>query len=460
MATTTRFPRTSSARTRSARTRSARTRTGGLRQRVRWALDHALPRTVMSYAARKGDLPGRLIVESGLRETADLVDLFDAARASGPLHRGRLSFTTATSSTVKEILTSPDFRTGIDRAGGPFGSLRSWAEVDMLGPLSPPSLLVSEPPDHTRYRKLVTRVFTVRAVEQLRGRTEEIARDLLDGLDATSPVDLVATYCARLPLTVITEVLGVEPEDQERVLAFGTAAAPSLDLGLSWGSFRSVEAALVDFADWLAGHLEHLRAHPGDNLMSKLVAAKEDGVGLDDAELMATAGLVLAAGFETTVNLLGNAIVLLDRHPDQLARLRAEPGLWPNAVDEVLRIDPPVLLTGRTAVRDTTVAGVHVPEGAIVSTLLAGANRDPEVFTDPDSFDVARPNAGEHLAFSAGRHYCLGASLARMEGEVGLRVLYERFPDLRVLPGAERRSTRILRGFETLPASLSPHGDR
>ncbi|MFL6173665.1 MAG: cytochrome P450 [Marmoricola sp.] len=426
-----------------------------MKQRVRWGLDHALPRTVMTYAARKGDLPGRLIVESGRRETADLVDLFDAARASGPIHRGRLSFTTAAHAGVKEILTSPDFRTGIVRSGGPFDALRAWADVDMLGPLSPPSLLVTEPPDHTRYRKLVTRVFTVRAVEALRGRTEQIAHQLLDSLEAGAPVELVETYCARLPLTVITEVLGVEPADQERVLAFGTAAAPSLDLGLSWKSFREVEAALVDFADWLGSHLEHLRAHPGENLMSKLVAAKEDGVGLSDAELMATAGLVLAAGFETTVNLLGNAIVLLDRHPDQLARLGREPELWPNAVDEVLRVDPPVLLTGRMAVRDTTVAGTRVPEGAIVSTLLAGANRDPEVFTDPDVFDVARANAGEHLAFSAGRHYCLGASLARMEGEVGLRVLYDRFPDLRVLPGASRRSTRILRGFETLPVALS-----
>lgn len=432
------------------------TRDNAVRQRIRWGLDHALPRAVMSYAARKGDLPGRLIVESGIVETADLVDLFDAARASGPIHRGRFSFTTASASTVKEILTSPDFRTGIVRAGGPLSGLREWADVEILGPLSPPSLLVTEPPDHTRYRKLVTRVFTVRAVDQLRSRTEEIAHGLLDDLDPHSPVDLVEAYCARLPLTVITEILGVEPEDQERVLKFGTAAAPSLDLGLSWHSFRAVEAALLDFDHWLTTHLEHLRAHPGDNLMSKLVAATEDGVGLSDAELKATAGLVLAAGFETTVNLLGNAIALFDKHPDQLARLRAEPSRWPNAVDEVLRIDPPVLLTGRMAVRDTTVGGVPVPEGALVSTLLAGANRDPEVFTDPHAFDVTRPNAGEHLSFSAGRHYCLGASLARMEGEVGLRVLYDRFGELTLLPGARRRPTRILRGYDALPARLVP----
>ena len=182
---------------------------------------------------------------------------------------------------------------------------------------------------------------------------------------------------------------------------------------------------------------------------------QEEGVGLDDAELKATAGLVLAAGFETTVNLLGNGIVLLHDHPEQLARLRREPELWPNAVDEVLRIDPPVLLTGRLCQRDTTVAGVDVRRGEVVTTLLAGANRDPGVFEDAATFDVARSNARDHVSFSAGRHYCLGAALARMEGEVGLRVLLDRFPDLSLEPGAARRPTRILRGYERLPARLT-----
>jgi cytochrome P450 len=164
---------------------------------------------------------------------------------------------------------------------------------------------------------------------------------------------------------------------------------------------------------------------------------------------------VLAAGFETTVNLLGNGVALLKQNPDQLDRLRAEPELWPNAVEEVLRLDPPVLLTGRICARDTEVAGHPVRAGALVTTLLAGANRDPEVFDEPTRFDVARENAREHVSFSAGRHYCLGASLARMEGEVGLRALLDRFPDLSLLPGAHRRPTRILRGYETLPARLA-----
>jgi cytochrome P450 len=202
--------------------------------------------------------------------------------------------------------------------------------------------------------------------------------------------------------------------------------------------------------------LEHLRDHPGSDLLSQLVAAREDGVGLDERELKATAGLVLAAGFETTVNLLGNGIALLRSHPEQLTALADDASLWPNAVDEILRLDPPVLLTGRTAIRETTIAGQRLPAGALVTTILAAANRDPAVFTEPTRFDVRRENAKEHVSFSAGRHFCLGAALARMEGEVGLRMLFERYPELRTVPGARRRSTRILRGYAELPARLSP----
>jgi cytochrome P450 len=314
---------------------------------------------------------------------------------------------------------------------------------------------VTEPPDHTRYRRLVTRVFTVRAVENLRARTEEIANELLDAIDPADEVDLAETYCGLLPVTVIAEVLGVPAAQRRQVLTLGTAAAPSLDMGLQWREFRQVDAALAAFDRWLAEHLDYLRAHPGDNLLSQLVAAREDGVGLNDLELRATAGLVLAAGFETTVNLLGNGIALLHDNPDSLATLRDEPELWPNAVEEILRVDPPVLLTGRTCARDTTVAGVAVPEGAVVTTVLAGANHDPAVFEEPERFDVRRANAREHISFSAGRHYCLGAALARMEGEVGLRVLFDRFPKLRLTPGATHRTTRILRGYEHLPAMLT-----
>ncbi|HMD93690.1 MAG TPA: cytochrome P450 [Trebonia sp.] len=423
------------------------------RSNVYWAVAHGLPRLVMRAAARRGDLQGRLMLAPA---SGDQVwEVLAEVRARGPVLRSRLSYLTVDHAAVKEILASPDFRTGMPaRADSPLARLLGWTAPRVPHPLGPPSLLVTEPPDHTRYRKLVTKVFTVRAVERLRVRTEEIAHELLDALDPAAPADLVSSYCALLPVTVISEILGIPPEQQDLVLELGTVAAPSLDFGLGWRRFHAVTAALRDFDRWLTAHVEQLRRHPGEDLLSQLIEARDEEGTLDDRELKATAGLVLAAGFETTVNLLGNGLALFGRNPGQLARLRQDAALWPNAVDEALRLDPPVLLTGRVSIRTTSVAGVAVPEGAQVVIVLAGANRDPRVFAHPERFDVARENAREHVSFSGGRHYCLGASLARMEGEVGLRVLTERFPELRLLPGARRRPTRVLRGYETLPARL------
>ncbi len=424
---------------------------------VRWGIGHALPRAMLRLAARRGDLQGRITVEA--TTGADLTGLFDEIRSRGPLAATKVGHTTTRHAVVREILGDDTFVTARPRFGaGVLGKLAAWSDTDVMHPVRPPSLLVTEPPAHTRYRKLVTRVFTARAVEQLRDRTQQIADELLDGLDPAEPVDLIETYCGLLPVTVISEILGVPPAERATVLALGAAAAPSLDLGLSWRVFRDVESTLATFDTWLSRHLDALRANPGDNLLSRLITAREDGEGLTDRELKATAGLVLAAGFETTVNLLGNGIALLTRHPGQLDAVRAQPELWSNAVDEILRFDPPVLLTGRLCTRDTTVQGIAVQRGQLVTTVLAGANRDPAVFTNPDAFDVTRPNARDHVSFGAGRHYCLGAQLARMEGEIGLRTIFDRFPGLRPLPGARRRPTRILRGFERLPTRLTTLG--
>jgi cytochrome P450 len=428
-----------------------------VRTGVHWAVAHGLPTVLLRREATRGDLQAKLI-QIGSGGTDEVFELVEEIRSRGPLYRSRIGYVATSHAAVRQLLTSDDFRSGFPTNEGPIGRVSRWAAPRTLHPVEPPSLLVTEPPDHTRYRKLVTRVFTMRAVERLRSRTEEIAADLLDALEprATSIVDLVESYCAVLPVTVIAEILGVPEAERSRVLDFGSAAAPSLDLGLGFRRYRSVDRALAHFDAWLGAHLDDLRRNPGDNLLSELVAAREQGRGLDERELKATAGLVLAAGFETTVNLLGNGIALLHDHPEQRARVVADPALWPNVVEETLRLDPPVLLTGRMAVRDTELAGQRVAAGSMVTGILAGANRDPEVFPDPLRFDVTRANARDHIAFSAGRHHCLGAQLARMEGEVGLRAVWDRFPDLGLEPGARRRPTRILRGFEALPATLRP----
>jgi cytochrome P450 len=191
--------------------------------------------------------------------------------------------------------------------------------------------------------------------------------------------------------------------------------------------------------------------------MSQLIGKAESGspeTYLDRDELRAVAGLVLAAGFETTVNLLGNGIRMLLDKPEHLGTLRRRPELWPNAVEEILRLESPVQLTARMALRDTEVAGHPVSEGEMVIIYVAAANRDPAVFADPNTFDIERDNAGRHLAFSGGRHFCLGAALARAEGEVGLRAFFDRFPDVRAAGAGSRRDTRVLHGWSTLPVAL------
>jgi cytochrome P450 len=191
--------------------------------------------------------------------------------------------------------------------------------------------------------------------------------------------------------------------------------------------------------------------------MSQIIAASDGGEAgepLTELELKALAGLVLAAGFETTVNLLGNGIRMLLDHPEHLETLAARPELWPNTVEEILRLDSPVQMSARMAVRDTDVAGTAVRAGELIVIHLAGANRDPRVFTDPHRFDIERENAGRHLSFGGGRHFCLGSALARAEGEVGLRAFFERFPDARLAGEGVRRDTRVLRGWSTLPIAL------
>ena len=328
-------------------------------------------------------------------------------------------------------------------------------DTGLLHPLEPPSLLAVEPPEHTRYRKLVSSVFTPRAVAALRDRVQDTANGLLDALgNQPGTVDIVGRYCSQLPVAVIADILGVPERDRQEILDFGELAAPSLDFGLSWKQYKRVSRGLEGFDVWLAEHLRQLRRNPGDDLMSQLIEAADEGGRLNERELQATAGLVLAAGFETTVNLLGNGIKMLLEAPQHLETLADHAELWPNAVEEILRLESPVQLTGRVARKNVDVAGTAVRRDELAVIYLAGANRDPLVFEDPHRFDIERPNANKHLSFSGGRHFCLGAALARAEGEVGLRTFFERYPDARLAGTGARRDTRVLRGWSSLPVAL------
>ncbi|MGZ6780498.1 MAG: cytochrome P450 [Mycobacterium sp.] len=426
-----------------------------MRQRIRWVALHGVVRGLSKLGLRKGDPQARLIADPTVRE--DPAAFADDVRQRGPMIRCRAVLLTLDHAVAHELLRSDDFR--VTEQGGNLPKPLRWVarktDPGLLHPLRPPSLLSVEPPDHTRYRKLVSSVFTPRAVATLRERVEQTATTLLDQLEGdTGVVDIVGRYCSQLPVSVIGEILGVPDEDRSRILHFGEMGAPSLDLGVSWRQYQQVNQSLVGFNDWLTGHLQQLRRNPGDDLMSQIIKASDEGPQLSFTELQALAGLVLAAGFETTVNLLGNGIRMLIDTPAHLETLAARPELWPNAVEEILRLESPVQMTARIACKDVDVAGTRVRQDETVVIYLAGANRDPNVFTDPHRFDIERDNAGRHLSFSGGRHFCLGAALARAEGEVGLRTFFERFPDARLAGSGSRRDTRVLRGWSSLPVTL------
>lgn len=431
-----------------------------MKQRLHWLAMHGSIRGLASIGLRRGEVLARLIADPAV--AADPVPYYDELRAEGPLVEGRFNYLTTDHAVAHELLRSDDFRVLVfgSNLPAPLRWLERRTRDDLLHPLRAPSLLAVEPPDHTRYRKMVSAVFTPRAVAALRDRVEQTAVELLDQL-AGQPgvVDVVGRYCSQLPVAIISEILGVPERDRRRVLEFGELAAPSLDIGLPWRQYRSVQEGLAGFSAWLGDHLGQLRRAPSDNLMSQLIQMSESGSGdtyLTEDELQAIAGLVLAAGFETTVNLLGNGIRLLLDAPQHLDTLSRRPELWPNAVEEILRLESPVQLTARLAIKDVEVAGRRLKQGDLVLVYLAAANRDPSVFPDPHRFDIERPNAGKHLAFSGGRHFCLGAALARAEGEVGLRTFFERFPEARAAGTGSRRDTRVLRGWSSLPVVLGP----
>ena len=431
-----------------------------LKQRLHWLALHGFVRGGASIGARRGDLQARLIADPTVK--ADPVPFYEEVRARGPLARSRTGYITADHAIGHELLRSDDFRVLSigSNLPAPLRWLEGRARDELLHPLRPPSLLAVEPPDHTRYRKTVSSVFTTRAVAALRDGVEQTAVTLLDQLSREpGVVDIVDRYCAQLPVAIISDILGVPDADRRRILEFGELAAPSLDFGLTWPQYRRVQHGIAGFNFWLAEHLQQLRRNPGDDLMSQLIQKAESGskeTYLDESELRAVAGLVLAAGFETTVNLLGNGIRVLLDTPEQLHTLSQCPELWPNAVEEILRLESPVQLTARLAVNDTEVAGTSIKQGELVVVYVAAANRDPAVFADPNRFDIERDNAGKHLAFSGGRHFCLGAALARAEGEVGLRAFFDRFPDVRSAGAGSRRDTRVLHGWSTLPVALGP----
>jgi cytochrome P450 len=338
-----------------------------------------------------------------------------------------------------------------------------------------PSFLSLDPPDHTRLRRLVSKAFAPRIIAALAPRIRERCDDLLtaavrgDGEagGGRQQLEVVSQLAYPLPLRIISELLGVPAGDHARFAGWSARLAHSLQpqfvaadpppASPSLSTAAAAQQARLEFADYFRELIAARRARPADDLLSELIRAEDDGQCLSEPELIATCVLLLVAGHETTVGLISNAILALLRHPDQLAALRADPALAAGAVEETLRYDAPVQLTGRVARGGMQVGQVSAPDGAVLLLLLAAAGRDREAFADPDRFDIRRA-AGSHLAFAAGPHFCLGAPLARLEATIALQAFATRVTgaeldpaDLAYKPNLNLRGPeRLVVGFATI----------
>ncbi|MFG2358768.1 cytochrome P450 [Streptomyces sp. NPDC048521] len=316
------------------------------------------------------------------------------------------------------------------------------------------NMLRSDPPDHTRLRRLVSKAFTARRVAELRPRVQEITDRLLDAVVPAGRAELVADFALPLPVTVISELLGVPVDDRhdfqrwtDAMLVRGESMPDPVVVNEAWQRMRA----------YVTKHLEAKRARPGDDLLSALISARDEEQRLNEDELIAMAFLLLVAGYVTTVNLIGSAVAALLTHPDQLTLLRDHPELLPDAIEEFLRYDGPVNPgIARFAREDVEIAGVTVPRGATVLIASAIADRDPEQFPDPDRLDITRRDNG-HLAFGHGIHYCLGAPLARLEGQIAIGTVLRRLPDLALAVPPTELSWRPggLRGPTRLPVTFT-----
>lgn len=315
-------------------------------------------------------------------------------------------------------------------------------------------MLFRDPPHHTRLRNLVNKAFTSRTVRALRPRIERLVDGFLARGARDGGMDLIADLAVPLPIVVIAELLGVPPEDQERLKVWSDHTAMLLDGTLREEHLAVAVPSFLELVEYLGAVVEARRSAPRDDLISGLVAAQEQGDALSDDEILGTCVLVLGAGHETTTNLIGNGMLALLRDPESLQRLSREPELLPSAVEELLRYDSPVQVTSRTPNEPVEIAGHHIPAGIEVNTLIGSANRDPAHFADPDRLVLGRSD-NRHLSFGHGAHFCLGAPLARLEGQLAIGALVRRYPGMKLeRDEPPRRPGFVLRGRTALPVRL------
>ena len=387
----------------------------------------------------------------------DPLPAYRRLRESEPIRRNRWQGTWLLSryDDVAAVLRDPRFTTDRTRLL-PFRLMRrsSRRHPDFVSLLDR-NLLMLDGEEHRRVRGLVSKAFTPRRVESLRPRVEAVVDELLDAAAAKGEMELIRDLAHPLPVIVIAELLGVPLADRERFRGWSNDVVQILDLLSGREGLRPAWRGAEGLAAYFRGLLAERRRAPKDDLLSAMLAAEEDGRALGEADLLALCALLLAAGHETTTNLIGNAVLALLRHPSERKRLQEDLSLMPSAVEEFLRFDSPVQVTDRVITEDLDVRGHRFRRGQLAVCLIGAANHDPARFPEPDRLDVARGDRG-HLAFGLGPHVCLGAPLARLEAELALAGLLRRFPGFAgptEPPG--RRASIVLRGPTALPLSLS-----
>jgi cytochrome P450 len=346
-------------------------------------------------------------------------------------------------------------------------ALRDHEHLSSVGPPPPPqayqgrfagsrNMLGSDPPQHSRLRRLVSRDFTPRRIRELEPRIREIAKDQLDKVEAKGSFDVIADLANVLPVTVIAEMLGVPPELNAKFKHWSDTIIGG-DNNVP-GAPQPPESirAIDELGDYFTAEIEKRRSKPGLDLVSALVAAHDEGEVMSAADLLSFVTLLLVAGNETTTNLIGNGMLALGRHPDQLDALKRDPSMLPRAIEEMLRYDGPVQSTVRFTKEPVQLGGTEIPAGAFAMMIVAAADRDPAQFKNPEKFDITRdPN--EHVAFGEGIHFCIGAPLARMEARIAFEAMLERFPRLRLKGPAIKptyKGSYFLRGLESLPLAI------
>jgi len=405
--------------------------------------------TVLRLCQWRGDPVARMMLP---KTRVDPYPLYTQVRQRGLVRSPLGVYAAADHATVASILR--DRRFSSSPAHQPRYRPPTYPHTDPRAQLPAADLLTLDPPDHTRLRRLVAGAFTPRAVAALEPWIRDVTDRLLSVVDGAAGFDLINALAFPLPIAVICRLLGVPAEDQARFRAWGHELAATLEPQTAAAARAQTRAAELALTTYLQDLVRKRRADPDDTILSALIAAEEDGDRLTSGEVVSTALLLLVAGFETTVNLIGNGVVALLGDPDGYDRLRHDPDLAPPAVEEMLRYDSPVQMTSRIATEDVEVGGGVVPAGRAVLAFIGGANRDPAVFDHPDRFRMDRPDPGRHLSFSLGIHHCLGASLARLEGRIALEALVRKFPALEPAAAPTRRPLLVLRGFENVPVRV------